>query len=99
MNSSDQTRKFTPEEIAMIKEEMTSVRGIIIDGTTEELPLQFNGLDINLRNYFFAQVFGQLCAVGYAHHLETGDQIEYDEIARMATHMTAAGLKEVTADD
>ena len=66
---------------------------------TTEQNLQFNGLDINLRRYFFAQVFGQLCAEAYRYHLETGSHIEYREIARMATHMTDAGFKEVTAND
>jgi len=57
--------------------------------------LQFNGLDIDMARYFFAQVFGQCCGAAYAHHLATGDQIEYGEVARMARHMAETGLKEV----
>jgi hypothetical protein len=95
MNSSEQTRKFTPEEIAAVKEAMASAPGIIIDGTTEELPLQFNGLDINMQRYYFAQIYGQLCAQAYRYHLETGEQIEYADIAQMARYMTESGLREV----
>lgn len=61
--------------------------------------LQFNGLDINMQRYFFAQVYGQLCGVAYRHHLATGDQIEYADIAQMARHMVAAGLREAQGDD
>jgi hypothetical protein len=93
VNTTEQTRKFTAEEIEAIKASMIEAR--IIEGTTEELPLQFNSLDIQMRHYFFAQVYGQCCAAAYAHHLTTGQQIEYREIANMALHMTNAGLREV----
>lgn len=84
------TVKFSPEEIDLAREQY----GIEITGEIEER-LQFNGLDINMQRYYFAQIYGQLCAQAYRYHLETGDQIEYADIAQMARHMTESGLREV----
>ncbi|MEM1155128.1 MAG: hypothetical protein AAGI44_13400 [Pseudomonadota bacterium] len=62
----------------------------------DDRPLQFNSVDINLRRYFFAQIYGQLCAQAFRYYLETGQTIIYADVAESARHMTEAGLKEVT---